>query len=118
LPSSSITVGLTGYDIDVTAIATPVTLVNAALDATTLHPGTPAEGFILGVMPGATLAATGVPSGMTLDLKRRYWRWDGTGSVSTPTIQFTQTLSTATNSGLVNNVGITISARSLTCHSV
>jgi hypothetical protein len=103
------TVGLTGYDIDVTAIATPVTLVNAALDTTTLHPGTPAEGFILGVMPGATLAATGVPSGMTLDLKRRYWRWDGTGSVSTPTIQFTQTLSTATNSGLVNNVGITIS---------
>jgi hypothetical protein len=102
-------IGAAGYEIDLTNIATPGELFDVALDATTFTLGSPTSGQVLGVLPGTTLAVTGLPSGLMIDLELLQWHWSGVGSAGSWTVHFTQTNSLTTNSGKTTDVGVTIS---------
>jgi hypothetical protein len=101
-------IGMAGYNIDLTNYATPVTLLDVALDDVTYATGTPQTGQIVGVMPNATLSATGLPTGFTINAEKRQWAWAG-GSAGSTTTHLTQTLNIATNTPKTTDIGVTVS---------
>jgi lysophospholipase L1-like esterase len=63
-----------------------------------LPPGTALSGPLGDVHPGATLSASGLPAGLTIDSANRRWVWDGTGTPGLKTFTLTATLAGAANS--------------------
>jgi len=81
-----------------------------SLSATTFNVGTPSNGSITGATAGSTIVASNLPAGLTVNGAARTWAWDGTGSISTPTITLTETLADSANSPRASNVALTITA--------
>lgn len=86
------------------------TLGVLSLSATSFTIGTPSSGAILGATAGSTIAATGLPAGLTINGAARTWAYDGSGSAATSTVTLTETLAGATNTPRASNISVTIAA--------
>lgn len=86
------------------------TLATLGLSSTTFTTGSPSSGTITGATTGEAIAGTTLFTGFTINGALRTWAWDGTGSVSTPTVTLTGTLAGATNTPHVSNIGVSVIA--------
>lgn len=100
----------TTFTLAVTNVLDAPTLAALSLSATNFTTGTPSSGTIVGATAGSTIAATNLPAGLTVNGAARTFAWDGTGSVSTPSITLTETLGDSPNSPRATNIGLTISS--------
>lgn len=96
--------------INVTNIFEAATLGALSLSDAAFVTGTPESGTIIGATSGSTISGTGLPTGFTINGAARTWAWDGTGSVSTPSITLTETLADSANSGRQSIIGLAITA--------
>jgi len=99
---------LTTLAVSVTNVWEQPDLAALAFSSTVFTVGTPSSGTITGGTTGAALVATGMPSGLTVDVNARSWAWDGTGTDGTSTVTLTETLADSSNSPRASPVSITI----------
>lgn len=85
-------------------------LAALTFSATTFVTAASSSGTIIGATSGSTIAASGLPTGLTINGPARTWAWDGTGSVSSGSINLTETLTDSSNSPRVSAISWQISA--------
>jgi hypothetical protein len=87
-----------------------LTLNALTLSSTALVVGTPSSGTINGATAGSSISASGLPAGFTVNGPARTWAWDGTGSVSTPSITLTETIADGVNSPRASVIALAITS--------
>ena len=68
----------------VTNLFEAASLAALTLSSTAYTIGTPSSGTVTGATAGSTIAASGLPAGLTANGAARTWAWDGTGAAGSP----------------------------------
>lgn len=88
-------------------------LAALGLSATSLTIGTAASGSVTGATAGSTVAAAGLPAGLTVDGPARTWAWSGSGTAGSASVTLTETLADSANSPRASSIGVTIATGAL-----
>ncbi len=81
-----------------------------SLSSTAFTLGTATSGTIAGATSGSTIAATGLPAGLTINGPARSFAYDGTGTAGSATITLTETLADSANSPRGSTVAVSIAS--------